>query len=225
MIINILCPTRGRPEQYDRMFNSALSMADDKSKIAVFGLRYKDDESKYSPFLTSMNEVCGRGGGSYWNILVDKAINLNPNQGHLFMLIGDDCVFETQGWDTRIRLEAEKYPDGIFCIAPNDARGNGSPHFVVSQKWVDALGYFVNPSFRHFCVDTYTEYLARAVKRFIYLEDVIVKHKKGSEQHYDETADRIRRTNLSLLDIKVMNILINDGYADAEIELLKAAMQ
>lgn len=227
MIINILCPTRGRPQQFERMKKSALDMADDRSRVIVHGLAYTNDDSDYGPYVMRLHETCGRGAGPYWNILASFAEeHMRGKDGnHLYMLVGDDCLFETEGWDNLIKAQAKEFPDGIYCIAPNDNRTDkGAPHFVVSGKWIETLGYFVNPSFRHFCVDTYTAYLAKSIGRYFYMKDVLVTHKKAAIEHYDETADRIRRENGSKRDIEIMNLLINNGYADQEIESLRLAI-
>ena len=227
MIINLLCPTRGRPDKFKRMVDSAYATALNSDDVNVTGYTYEDDISDYGEtdeFIYSGAESSGRGAGPYWNILASHCFYKNMDT-ELFMLIGDDCVFETQGWDDMLRAEANKYPDGIFAIAPNDKRSGGAPHFVVSNKWIETLGYFVHPAFQHFCVDTWTEYLARAVGRFIYMPDVIVSHQKAAEQHYDETADRIRGKNrVNLRDNLIKDLLIKNGFANDDIDLLKAAI-
>lgn len=232
MIINLLCPTRGRPDKFKRMVDSAMNKASNPNLVFIYSGHYCNDASSHDPLPTHRNfpirlgETSGKGAGPYWNQLAAEASYHRSGMLYLYMLIGDDCVFETQGWDDMIRAEAAKYPDGIFTIAPNDNRTNGgAPHFVVSNKWIETLGYFVNPAFQHFCVDTWTEYLARAVDRFIYMPDVIVSHQKAAEQHYDETADRIRGKNrVSQRDNLIKDLLIANGFAQDDINLLKAVM-
>lgn len=223
MIINLLCPTRGRPEKYVRMVNSAIATAAQISKLEIWGGKYSNDNVSYNHGMRALHETSGRGAGPYWNQLAGQAYSKHPEG--LYLLVGDDCVFETQGWDDYMRVVAEQFPDGIYALAPNDKRTQGgAPHFAVSHRWIETLGYFVNPAFQHFCVDTYTQYLAEGVGRFKYLEHVVIAHQKAAEQHYDQTAHRIRQNRTSSRDNMLKKTLIEYGFAQDDIELLKAAM-
>lgn len=225
MIINLLCPTRGRPDKYKKMVNSAIATAARSDQISIWGGQYSNDNSNYD-LLKTLHETSGRGAGPYWNQLAGFAHNRQGADTSLYMLVGDDCVFETQGWDDCLRVVAEQFRDGIYCLAPNDKRSGGAPHFVVSNRWIETLGYFVNPAFQHFCVDTYTQHIAEGVGRFIYLEHVVVAHQKAAENHYDQTAARIRGTSrVSIRDNALKKTLIEGGFAQDDINLLKAVMQ
>ena len=45
--------------------------------------------------------------------------------------------------------------------------------FVIHKNWFDTLGYLCPPQFWHFYVDTYTQSIARRLKRCVFVPEVI----------------------------------------------------
>ena len=81
-----------------------------------------------------------------WNILADKCNH------DVFGYIGDDMIFKTPGWDTRVLNEfsTENCPeDKIKMVHCNDGfRGHEiSVNAFVHRKYYDVLGYFTRPEF------------------------------------------------------------------------------
>lgn len=224
MIINILCPTRGRPNLARQMYESVRRTAKDLSKIRIW-FYISDDEPKRVEydlalplFPDEIRFIYGPDAPTayMWNKLAKEAYD---EGGDLFFLMGDDVLFETEGWDERYRMVARDFADGIYCIAPNDGRGSGVPHPCVNRAWIETLGYFVNPVFLHWGVDSYTEKLAKKLDRFVYLSDVSIKHAKVGEAHApDETYNRLRRGVWHERDRSVMELM--DRYIGCDTQRL-----
>lgn len=203
--ISILCPSRGRPEMARRMAESAVSTATDTRGLEILFYLNEDDplvgEYKHGPFTVF---IMGRDGPtSYaWNELARRAA------GDVLMLMGDDVVFETPGWDVKLRgalcelngSSAGNPGGGLGVFSFDDGRsplGEGHPHPAMTREVYKRLGYLACPMFRHFYVDTWLVDLAKAAGIFHYLPDMKVLHDKPWDKGTpDETKARVANTNV-----------------------------
>lgn len=217
--ITICCPSRGRPELAHRMQTTALDTADNPDSIAVKFYLNTDDPllAKYREVLKDYQIGEDRSTVYSWNMLAEET------DSKLFMLAGDDIQFMTQGWDTKFLSQFDKYPDGIFMISFRDGRNveRTAPHPVVSKQWRKSLGYYFPFMFHHWFVDTYTRDIAKEIGRYIFLDDVIIKAKKITE---DNTAKKVRSKGIPNRDRFVYEKM-KQCYFDHDVAKLKKAMQ
>lgn len=123
----------------------------------------------------------------------------------LIMAGADDIVCRTKGWDEA--LDEAMWPDGLGCVYFNNGDGRDRvEHFAVGKEWVDTLGYFMRPEFKHFCADQWVGDMAKAVGRAKWLKDVTFEHMhaKFGKAEWDETYKSKRRENLSGSDNDLM---------------------
>lgn len=223
MNISILCPSRGRPEMARRMAESAVATASDARGLEVLFWLNEDDpklsEYKHGPYTVL---IMGKDGPtSYaWNELAKRAA------GDILMLMGDDAVFETPGWDERLREEAAPDLDGwVKCkvFSFDDGRselGTGHPHPAITREVYNRLGYLACPMFRHFYVDTWLVELAKEAEIFHYIADMRVLHDKPWDRGApDETKLRIATTSVHDAD-KATFDLAKERYFEADLEAL-----
>ena len=178
-MIDLLCPTRGRPEQFKRMCDSARSTADGEINILAYMDSDDTGRDKYQE-----------------DVFIGKPMPLAPAYQFLFnqskadivMMCADDIVFRTPGWDTKIRQQATS--DGVFVLSYDDL---GRPrkedgHPFIGRKFIELVGYFTYPKLKHSCVDNWVVDIAKAVNRYIY-SDIIIEHMhpKYSKGVLDET--------------------------------------
>lgn len=77
------------------------------------------------------------------------------------MLLGDDVEFYKQDWDKKIISTEEVQMINCINLKPNGTQLDISekklpaPHYAVTQKWRELLGWFVPPGYMHYCVDSY----------------------------------------------------------------------
>lgn len=199
-MIALLCPTRGRPEQFKRMCESARATAND---IMIFGCEMNQEglsqEQKYpssgSYKLSDRHMVVNEGMPTVhkWNKLAGEALK-DPNN-KLFMLAADDMIFETAGWDKALLDHYNKLENKIHVYHLQDSRDhNGTPHPIITKEYMDAMGYFIPPVFLHWFVDSWTRDIAIANTCFTHLKDYILTHDKPSDKgQADETHNGIRR--------------------------------
>lgn len=174
-MISILLPSRGRPENLERLALSALSHADDPEDIELIVYIDEDDDSykdwEYPEavkiFVTPRTVL-----SEYWNMAYDKA------QGPYYMHCGDDIVFQTQGWDSRVKEAFDKYPDKIVLVYGDDgdpADKQFGTHSFLHKNWVDAVGYFVPPYFSSDFNDTWLNDVADMIDRKVKI-DILTEH-------------------------------------------------
>lgn len=195
MTIALLCPTRGRPKQYDRMIWSA-HKTHQYGYGAYLGLeqddyqQYCNNDLRYIPHLIFGKDV---STVYKWNLLAQKALNASFN--NLFMLAADDMIFDTSGWDKALLDHYNALENKIHVYALQDSRDpDGTPHPIVTREYIEAMGYFLPSIFLHWYVDSWTVEIAKANNCFTHLRDFKLIHDKPSDKgEGDETHNRIRR--------------------------------
>lgn len=192
MTIAILCPTRGRPEQFKRMVQSALSTSSGKIEIhpsvsdverSLYNLNSCENNFPFPDGMPTAHK---------WNILAHYA---GMKGASLFMLCADDVVFTTPCWDKALLDHYNALENKIHVYHLRDSRNpDGTPHPIVTREYIEAMGYFLPPLFLHWFVDTWTVEIAKAAGCFTHLKDYELQHIKPSDQGKpDETHNRIRQ--------------------------------
>ena len=142
---SILCPSRGRPDIFARMAESALC-DDADCEILVF----LDEDDRQVPnysrdlidyiIIDKVHSV-----GCAWNLLAKKAA------GDFLIMGNDDLVFE-RDWDKKlIKIFKERMPeDNLFVAWCEDGTKRKESTFpIVSRPWYETLGY-LTPEIFHF---------------------------------------------------------------------------
>lgn len=185
-MIALICPTRGRPDQYARMIKSVNDTA--SSKINIYSAS-NDEWDKYVErhFPTDCPTVF------MWNKLAEDAAK--KDKFKLFMLCADDTIFMTPGWDKALLDHYNSLENKIHVYALQDSRDpDGTPHPIVTREYIDAMGYFLPPIFMHWFVDSWTVEIAKANKCFTQMKDFSLVHDKLNDKGMpDDTHNRIRK--------------------------------
>jgi len=185
-MISFLIPTRGRLGFLQRFVKSVLNTADNPENIE-FIVYVDEDDSSYDK----------------WNcpkqVKIKKGIRKNLSQCHdyqratgsIYFIGGDDAIFHTKGWDSKVLAEFEKYPDKILLVYGDDGNpednGNATMPFI-HKNWTKAVGRCLPPYFSGDFSDTWLTYLAdgvgRKVKIDIYTEHI---HPAFGKREQDQT--------------------------------------
>lgn len=176
-MIALLCPSKGRPEKLKKMWESAKATSTLPLKL------YLAIDAKewplYQEFTANNIQVLIMPDllptAHKWNLLADLALLEKGNK--LFFLAGDDMVFETEGWDRAMNT------DEAHVYALQDSRDeDGTPHPIMTRKYIEAMGYFVPPMFLHWFIDTWTVSIAKANQAFTHLKQFKLTHDKDKDQ-------------------------------------------
>lgn len=197
MKISLLLPTRQRPEQFKRFYNSAMETADKPGLIEVVAYRDNDDNSYEKVDYYNLIWVSGERIvlSEMWNECWKRA------SGDIYGHMGDDIVFRTQGWDTAIKQAIVARPKKIcfvWCndVSPESQRHEFGTHGFIHKNWTDTVGRFLPPYFVSDYNDTWLNDIARALGVNTYLHQHITEHMHyslGKAEKDQNTLDRLAR--------------------------------
>lgn len=175
-MVSLLCPTRGRPNLFARMVESASRLAREPLEI----LAYVDaDDAAIHEYTIRFGSLIQVGApvrvGQAWNALAVKAT------GQFLMMANDDLIFRTENWDVILEHFAESLPgDGIYVLYCDDGAG-GNPQDrcafpIVSRAFYNALGYYVPEHFNFLYHDTWLGEVGKLAGRLFYVPDICIEH-------------------------------------------------
>lgn len=176
MAISLLTPTRGRPENVQRLMDSAFKFCRDPKDIE-FVFWIDDDDNSYDiPKLEARGAIVLRGPrivlAQMWNECWKAA------SGPYYLHTGDDIVFKTSNWDALFVKPFEESDDKILFVHGDDKGPRGrefGTHGMVHKNWTDTVGRFVPPYFASDWCDAWFNDVANALgrRRFV---PVVTEH-------------------------------------------------
>ena len=189
-----MLPTRGRHVLVDRLFVSLAKTASQPDLIEVIIYVDEDDLDSHnlnSDFLKVTRIIGPKASmGSYNSICYDAA------QGDIIMLINDDMVINTSGWDEKIIEFDAKISDKIYLIYVNDLfKGRNLCTFpILSRRTCEFLvepypkeyqGAFID----YHLFDIFKRLQHAGFDRIHYMSDVVFEHLhyRSGKALFDET--------------------------------------
>lgn len=171
-MISILLPTRQRPHNIKRLWESVVDTVDDIRNVELV-VYIDDDDQTYDNLDIPMTIVRGPRIvlSECWNRCFEKA------KGDILMHCGDDIVFRTKDWDKIVEGEFSNYPDHIVFVFGDDggpSRDFGT-HGFIHRKWAELSGYFVPPYYSSDYNDTHLNDVAKLIGRHKHI-DIYTEH-------------------------------------------------
>lgn len=214
--ISLLVPTRGRPDGLQRFVESARGTADDPDLLEVV-VYVDDDDESYRDFpIKDIHWIVGPRIvlSKMWNECWLRAAG--PIFGHM----GDDIIFRTPHWDTKVRQAFERHEDRIALVHGRDGMHdqNLGTHGFLHRNWTDAVGYFVPPYFSSDYNDTWLNDVADRINRRVFVPEIYTEHMHPAcgKGPLDQThADRLQRHAEDRVDDKYRE-LVGERVADAD---------
>jgi hypothetical protein len=119
--------------------------------------------------------------------------------GQLLMLLNDDVVARTPGWDSCVRTCFAAFPDEILLVHVNDTVLQKAlcTFPIVSRRFCELVGGICPREYRRYRIDDHIEDIFNLLgvlseRRTLYLEDVIFEHlnhvtnQQGLRQYFSE---------------------------------------
>lgn len=159
--------------------------------------------------------------------------------GDILMMVGDDAVFQTPGWDDALRSCYKKYPDGIWAASfwdgmrgklDKDGKEKAThPHPAIGREWFEAVGYMANPIFWHFCTDPWITQTAKDLQRFVVFPNVRVDHMRAglvADVELDETYKRMRPNGEPVISARDRSVKkMFERYRQLDREILRSKIE
>lgn len=153
----VMCASRSRPSQLNRMIQSVFSTSDE-ADVAVF---VDDDQTDLYRAIDprAMLQVGKREGQC-------AALNTlyHSHPGYLaYGAATDDCEFKSPGWDQWVLRAIEHLPRGVGAVAPRCETDWRMDFPWLTEAWLKVLGEFCPAGTLHEYWDVVLELLAEQV--------------------------------------------------------------
>lgn len=178
--ISLLLPSRGREKLVERLFASIVSTTTDLHSIEV--ILYLDDDDLNSHYLDSDDFSVTKIIGNQDSMGAYNVACLSKARGDIIILINDDLVFRTVGWDEKVIAMDARFSDKIYLAYTNDLFKKAWCSFpILSRKTCTEL---INPypvEYKGAFIDTHLYDVFKRLQRqkydrICYLEDVVFEH-------------------------------------------------
>jgi hypothetical protein len=167
--IAILCPSRGRPDRFWKMIDSARKTSKEQFEVLCY---LDEDDRRKEEYL-----------GSGVDFTIGPRINLGPayevlrkkTNADLVMMGADDLLFRTEHWDEKVR--AVTPPDLVCVISFKDGATHGKEdgHPFIGRRFIEGMGGITHPELGHSCIDNWVCKAAAQIDRFQRL-DMLIEH-------------------------------------------------
>ena len=180
-LISLIVPTRGRPAQLRRMLDSLARTAYHPERLEVVLVVDADDPASLArhPRLTVRHVVVPAG-------LTMGALNnagFDASTGAYVMLLNDDVIARTPGWDATVLACFRRFPDPFVLVHVNDTlmRDHLCTFPLSSRAFYDLTDGICPQEYQRYRIDDHIEDVFNLLavlgeRRVVYLPDVVFEH-------------------------------------------------
>lgn len=179
---SLIVPTRGRPAQLRRFLESVAATASRPGHIEVVLVTDEDDghSGGVSHPRLRIRRVVGPPGRTMGAL---NRAGYEASRGEYVMLLNDDVVVRTRGWDATVLRCFRRFPDGFALVHVNDTliRDYLCTFPVLSRRYCELVGGICPAGYRRYRIDDHIEDVFNLLavlgeRRAVYLPDVIFEH-------------------------------------------------
>ena len=180
--ISLLLPTRGRRRHVERLLAAVAATTADLARLEIVAYVDRDDvESHGIAHRTVRIQTLIRPPGASMGTMLRACYE--ASRGRYVMLINDDVIFRTAGWDRRVIEAFTRFADDVALVYGNDLDQRESrPTFpIVSRAACDVIGSICPRGYYGLHIeshlfDIFRRLAALGTDRIVYLEDVVFEH-------------------------------------------------
>lgn len=193
-LISLLLPTRARPDSALRFLESVATRTTAVGSVEV--IMYIDDDDVGSHYLDHPAVRVIRVIGPRMSMGAYNSKCYSVSKGEIIILVNDDVIIRSQGWDETIRAVNAAAPDGVYLAYGNDLfkgeRLSGFP--ILSRRTCELLVEPFPIAYKGAFIDVHLLDMFRrlqhfGVDRIYYLNDVVFEHLhyRTGKSAFDET--------------------------------------
>ena len=209
--ISLLLPTRGRPQLVERLFQSLVDQTENTDAVEIVLYIDEDDTASHSIHHEKLKLIKIIGPRSTMGTCNTACLKLA--RGEVIILMNDDIIVRTRGWDQHILKIHDQVKDGIYLAYPNELymKEKLSIFPILSRKTCDLLitpypeqypGGFID----YHLFDVFMRLKKNGHDRFLYQDSVVFEHLhyRMGKSEFDETYQR--RGHFDLGDEAFINL-------------------
>jgi hypothetical protein len=199
-MISLLMPTLARPAAARRFLESVAARSRNLDRVEV--VIYADDDDPGSHDLAFEGVSVTRIIGPSTTMGAFNTACLERARGQIVMLVNDDVLIRTDGWDERLLELDARYGDGVYLAYGNDLfKGDRISTFpILSRRTCELLVAPYPPVYRGGLIDYHLFDIFKRLQklghdRIRYEKDLVFEHLhyRTGKMPYDGTYDRRSR--------------------------------
>lgn len=181
--LSLIVPTRHRIESLQTCLDSLYLTATSPPTLEVI-LVVDDDDPATLAFQyekLTLRKVVVPPGQTMGRLNAEGA---RASRGDFVMLLNDDVIVRTRGWDEKVLRRLRRYHDGVVLVHVNDTllRDNLCTFPLVSRTFCELAGDICPDGYVRYRIDDHIEDVFNLLvvlghKRTIYLPDVVFEHR------------------------------------------------
>lgn len=181
-LFSLIVPTRGRAQELRRFLGTVRDTARDPSSIEVIAVIDVDDPESCEFSFTDLQfaRVLVPPGQTMGSL---NQAGFRAARGEYLMLLNDDVVVHTPGWDVQLREALESHPDGIVLAHVNDLifRDTLCTFPALTRAFCEMAGGICPARYRRYRIDDHIHHVFDLIHllghtRRVYLPDVVFEH-------------------------------------------------
>ncbi|HSQ54452.1 MAG TPA: glycosyltransferase, partial [Gemmata sp.] len=201
---SLIVPTRARPAQLRRFLASVAETAFHPERIEILLVIDTDDPASAAVDEPRLNvrKVPGPPGRTMGEL---NSAGYGASTGDRVMLLNDDVIVRTRGWDAIILDALRRFPDPFVLVHVNDTliREHLCVFPLVSRAFCDLAGGICPKVYLRYRIDDHIEDVfnilaALGERRTIYLPDIVFEHTNAIDH---PTAGRVYESDPAILAI------------------------
>jgi glycosyltransferase involved in cell wall biosynthesis len=240
--LSLVVPTRRRPEPLRRLLDSLAATAESLGTIEIVLVVDADDQDSIDVRheLLSLKHVVVPPGQTMGALNESGAAAAT---GDFLMLLNDDVVARTPGWDEKILRRCRRFADGIVLVHVNDTllQKNLCTFPIVSRAFCKLAGGICPREYIRYRIDDHIEDVFNLLamlgeRRTIYLPDVIFEHLNfidlpDGPREYHSDPEILARDAPLFLDLfaerkkLAIRLLRHIGASDAEVLIARRRLE
>ncbi len=206
---SVLCPTRNRPTNMDKLSESIFSLAKNPKEIEIVFYIDSDDDRSLAKAIEleekyNIQHIIGE------RIVLSQMWNecYNICKGEYLFHCGDDIIMRTPNWDNIVESKFLEFDDRIAFVYGDDMNhampDDFGTHGFLHRNWVTTVGYFVPPYFSSDFNDTWLNEVGKGISRHFKV-GIVTEHfhpgigKAEWDQTHLERVTRHKEDNVELI--------------------------
>lgn len=201
-LLSLVVPTRGRPQELRHFLDSVASTAYRLDRLEVVLVVDDDDPAsrEVRHRRLHLRHAVGPPGRTMGAL---NTAGYEQSVGGYVMLLNDDVVVRTRGWDETVLDCFRRFPDPIALVHVNDVLTKDylCTFPLVSRTFCELAGGICPTAYRRYRIDDHIEDVfnllaAMGERRTVYLPDVVFEHMNTVEH---PTAGRVYMSDPAIL--------------------------